>query len=88
MLIELDAQRRHAGKGVASHRRVVLPHPRGEGDDVGRTEQRQVCADVLAQPVDVHVVGQLRCLVPGFDALVQHPEVDLAAKAPTRLRGG
>ena len=81
MLVELDTQRRHARERVTPYGCVVLPHPRGEGDDVCGAEQRQVRTDVLAQPVDVHVIGQLRCLIAGFDALVQHPEVDLAAEA-------
>ena len=88
VLVEFDAERRHAGERVAAHGGVVLAHPGGERDDVGVAEQRQVGADVLAQPVDVHVVGQLRCRVTGFDALVQHPEVDLAAEARARRRAG
>ena len=73
---------------VAADGGVVLADARGEGDDVGGAQHRQVGADVLAQPVDVDVVGQLRCCVTGFDALVQHPEVDLAAEAEHPRRGG
>ena len=40
---------------VAPDGGVVLPDARGEGDDVGAAEHRQVGADVLAQPVDVDV---------------------------------
>ena len=63
MLVELDAQRRKAAQRVAPNGGVVLADASGEGDDVGTAQQRKVGPDVLAQPVHVDVVRQLRCFV-------------------------
>ncbi len=80
IVVEFDPQRRQAAQCVTTDRGVVLADACGEGDDVGRAEHRQVRADVLAQPVDIYVVGQHRCLVTRRDSLVNGAEVDLAAE--------
>ena len=86
MLVELDAEWREPAERIAANRGVVLADAGGERDDVGVAKQHHVGADVLAQPVNVDLVGQLRVGVAGFDETVELPEVDLAPETRTPER--
>ena len=58
LLVDLDAQSGQPAQCVTAHRRDVLADARGEADHIGAAQHRQVGADVFAQPVNEHVVGQ------------------------------
>ena len=53
----------------------MLAHARGEGDDVGAGQDREVGADILAQPMHVDVVRRLRPLVTRVDRVEEVAEV-------------
>jgi hypothetical protein len=61
LLIDLEAHSRQPAQRIHAHRGGVLSDAGGEGQSVGTVKDRQIRADVLAQPVDEHVIGQLRC---------------------------
>ncbi len=78
--VDREAQLLQARDRRLAHRRRVLAHPRRERDRVHPAEHRVVGADVLPQPVDVDVEGQLRLRVALVDAAADLPHVVVAAQ--------
>jgi hypothetical protein len=54
---------------------VVLAHPGGEGEHIQPAENGQVRADVVLEPVHVHLESELGRFITGRPPLLQLPEV-------------
>src|SRR5829696_8245264 len=69
-----DAEPVQAVGDGGAQRGIVLPHTGGEGQHIKSTQDRQICTDIVLQPVHIHLERQLGILVARGTALLQLPK--------------